>query len=318
MKNIFFITHFSSKFGFGHIKRCLSIAGHFPKVKKIIINLENQKLNTIFNQKVYPKNYLKKLNNEKSVNIIDLLPKEYYKNKSLFLNLKKKNSFIIDNGFKQKTIFYNSIYPYINNGETVSKYVGEKYFILDKKIIEISLKKKNKKNRVLICMGGSDPDCFTEKVLRIFVKIKHDLKVDVIIGPYFDKIRTNNIKKIVKNKKNYTFHLNPRNIYEIISRSKFGVVSYGNIKYESIFLNTPVILLSNRKHQKICVNFSKKFNTINNKFTFNRNKIYRLLENKIFDTNLMNSNLKLAIKNIDLNKFNKTIKLIKKINENKK
>ena len=32
----------------------------------------------------FTKSYLKKLNNEKSINVIDLLPKEYYKNEKLF------------------------------------------------------------------------------------------------------------------------------------------------------------------------------------------------------------------------------------------
>ena len=313
MKKIFFITHFSPKFGIGHLKRCLNISEYFPKAKKYILNLANFKCKKIYKKKIFFKNNFMKLENKNNINIIDVVPTEYYKNMYLFKNLEKKNSIIIDNGFKKKIIFNNSIHPYVSNSKIISKYCGEKYFILNKKIIKIGLRKIKKKKRILICMGGSDIDFFTEKVLKVLVKIEHNYKIDIVIGPYFNKKRIKNIKKIVNYNKNYFFYMNPINLYEIIARSSFAIVNFGNIKFESIFLNTPIILLSNKKHKEICINFSKKFTTLNNDFIYDKHKIVQILQKILFDFNLMNTKLKFAIKNINLSKFNKTINLIKKI-----
>jgi len=311
MKNLFFITHYSNKFGLGHLKRCINIGDYFPRVKKFYFNIAKNNKKKLINFTVSSKYQIKELNKKNNINIIDLMPKEYFKNLNLFKFLDKNQTFVINNGFKKKIQFDNTIYPYVKNKKIKSKYTGEKFFVINKKILKIQKQKIIKKKKILICMGGSDPDHLTEKVLSIFSKIQKNFKINVIIGPFFAKKRINFIKKYNKNNKNLKFYFNPKKLYKIISESKLAIVNSGNIKYECIFLNTPIILLANKNDEDVCYYFSRKFKTLNKNFIYNRGEFYKIL-NKLNIASINSNLIKFENKKINLDNFNKTVKLINK------
>ena len=240
------------------------------------------------------------------------MPKEFFKNLNLFKFLDKKKTFVINNGFSKKIEFNNTIYPYVKNKKIKSKYIGEKFFVINKKILKMHKQKIIKKKRILICMGGSDPDHLTEKVLSSFSKIQKNFKIDVVIGPFFTKKRINYIKKIYKNNKNLKFYFNPKKLYKIISESKLAIVNSGNIKYECIFLNTPIILLANKNDEEVCYYFSRKFKTLNKNFIYDRNEFYKIL-NELNIASINNNLTKFENRKINLDNFQKTVKLINKI-----
>jgi UDP-2,4-diacetamido-2,4,6-trideoxy-beta-L-altropyranose hydrolase len=321
MGKIFFITNYSNKIGYGHLRRCLNIAEYISKNKKIYF------VNTIKNSKGIKIPYLLKSINSLSKNVqtlsdvfvIDLIEKEFKKKaiQNIFKFSKKNTLFVIDNLFNFNYSAKYKIFPYIPSlSNKKIKHSGENYYIFDKKIIKISKQKISKKNQIIITMGGADPFGITIKLLKKIQKtISINFELLVIIGPLFSK---ENCKKIYNLSKKLKFKtlFNPKNYYKIIKESKLAIINSGNIKYECAFLGTPFLLVSNKKSEiNNCLKFSKKFMTLNSKFNLNDinfNKIFRINLNK---TKLLDKIANKNKKNFSKD-FNKTINII--VNETKK
>ena len=161
-------------------------------------------------------------------------------------------------------------------------------------------------------MGGSDLESFSEKIMKNLNKINLETKVDIIIGPLFNRKHIQQIKQISKLNKNYVLHFNPKNLYQIISHSKLAFVNCGNIKYECFFLKVPIILISGKKDLNISKHFSKNFKTITKSFVYEKNKFLRLLK-KLNINDLSNKKLYQKNDKIDLENYNKTIRLIERL-----
>lgn len=322
MNKVIFITNYSNKIGYGHLRRCLSIAEYLPKHKKIYF------VNTTKNSKNIKLTYLSKSINSfnkktqtlSNIFIIDLIEKEFKKRAvQNILKFSKKNTiFVIDNLFNINYSAKFKIFPYISSiSNKKIKHSGENYYIFDKKIIKISKQKISKKNQIIITMGGADPFGITIKLLKKIQKIiPINFEFLVIIGPLFSAENCKKIHILSKKKLKFKVLFNPKNYYKIIKESKLAIINSGNIKYECAFLGTPFLLVSNKKTEiNNCSKFSKKFMTLNKKFNLNDIKlddIFKINSNK---TKLLN---KIAYKNKkNFSKdFNKTINLIK--NETKK
>ena len=123
-------------------------------------------------------------------------------------------------------------------------YVGWEYVILNKKCLQIKNTNKNKiKNQIVISMGFSDPFNITNQVINYLKSVEINFKIIVIIGDGYKHI--NQLELSVKNFNNkIIIKKNPKNIYEIISSSLFGIISFGQTAYEFASLNVPAIYLS--------------------------------------------------------------------------
>lgn len=322
MSKVYFITNYSNKIGYGHLRRCLNIADFLPKNKEIYF------INTTKTSKVVKLNYLsksinlfsKKNQTQKDIFIIDLIESEF-KKKIIqnILNVSKKNTvFVIDNLFNIDYDASYKIFPYISSiGNKKINCSGENYFIFNKKIIHISKKKIPKKNQILITMGGADPFEMTIKLLK---KIQNftfkNFEFLVVIGPLFSKQNKKKIYNLSKKILKFKILSNPRNYYKIIKESKLAIINSGNIKYECAFLGTPFLLIPNKKSEiNNCLQFSKKFMILNKKFNLDHIKLKDILRINLNNVKLLNDIADKNKKNFSKD-FNRTINLIK--NEIKK
>ena len=266
-KKILILTEVSPQVGFGHLNRCIFLAKKLNKYFKVYFFFLKNDL-----KRLYPKKYsilnLSDFNTNKKLNfsalLIDL--KKIDTDKLHLINelgIKKKIT-ISDKVIKKiKPIF--SIIPYIlkknfNNKKIIS---GINSIIYDEKLKFFIKKKKIKKKykQVAICMGGSDPENFTIKVVNDLINLGFDkVQFNIIIGPMFDIMRQIQLKNTIKSKVNFKLYKNPVNFYNILKNSDLGIINSGNIKYELLALGVPFLLFSNDTNsKKFCKYFSKYF-----------------------------------------------------------
>jgi spore coat polysaccharide biosynthesis predicted glycosyltransferase SpsG len=128
---------------------------------------------------------------------------------------------------------------------------GPKYIILREDFAKkYTRKTKARVKKILITLGGSDPNNFTEKILNILLKEKLSLyKFTILLGPGFKNKTT--IKKMLKNNKNFS-------IQENVSTTKFisltlendlCLASGGITMYELACLGIPAIILCQAEHE---------------------------------------------------------------------
>ncbi len=102
--------------------------------------------------------------------------------------------------------------------------------------------------RVLVTLGGSDPQNFTEKVVGALSGL--ELAVKVVIGP------ANPNKKCLiqggckKNSSNIEFVVNPSNMAELMEWSDVAVTAGGGTCWELAFLGVPSLILVIAENQK--------------------------------------------------------------------
>tara|TARA_B100000029_G_scaffold473429_1_gene514827 strand:+ start:96 stop:1178 length:1083 start_codon:yes stop_codon:yes gene_type:complete len=227
MKNYLFRVRVSNKIGYGHIKRCLSIANTVTNLgNKATIIIEKNDFSVKLADK-YPLfiwnylssnmtlkkevNLLNQINNGKEnydILIIDISNSELYKEGKYFSNyisrmreLAKKIAVIdgfMDQCFSSKFNLDADfiILPYMDahhQGVVASNaklIIGEKYFILDQKFLDSSRKNYINKSvkSILLTFGGSDPKEITAKVIEEINTIdQQKLRINIIIGAGFSR-----------------------------------------------------------------------------------------------------------------------------------
>jgi spore coat polysaccharide biosynthesis predicted glycosyltransferase SpsG len=154
-------------------------------------------------------------------------------------------------------------------------------FALNKAIIKFRKKKiiKNeRKIKVFVNFGSSDPKQFTFKTLQYFEKLNlyEQADIKILLGPGYSKIEK---KKINYYKKKYKiFHdLSNRSLNLLRSRVDLSIISGGGVMIENIFLNLPSLVIPTSNSEKLISSYFKKKRVI-----IQMNK----LDEKIFRKNL--------------------------------
>ena len=95
---------------------------------------------------------------------------------------------------------------------------------------------------ILVAMGGTDEKNMTEFVVNSLREINEKFKALIIVGNGY--LYINQLKKSL-NKVQFDFELyqNPKNIAEVMSRSDFALISFGQTAYELAALKVPAIYL---------------------------------------------------------------------------
>lgn len=158
------------------------------------------------------------------------------------------------------------------NPNTIIKY-GVKNIIINKKFLNI--KKtifREKIEKICIMLGGSDPQNYTLKILKlIYVNIENNnIQTYIIIGKSNNNIDL--IKEFINIKNNYIllYDLNYDELIKLYMDIDLCIGSLSITAYERLYINVPQICLKIAKNQNI--QELKEFNitsTINFKIYFN-------------------------------------------------
>ena len=330
----------SKNLGYGHVVRCLALADELSKKWKWQINFaikNNQDVKKIIEKKNYKtiiyknsrSNYLKEkewlmnIINFKEIKILVLDIKNNL-SASFIKSLSKSKIMIvtIDDSSNRRLYSNLSFYPPVPQVKQLNWkcYKGKMYsgwdsIILRKQFLK-QKKKINKRNIILVTMGGSDTFNLTLPILKILDKMKMKFTVKVILGQGFK-----NYKKLIvwtkKSKRKYNFFQNVSNIAKIMRSSNLAIISFGMTAYELAALGTYALILSNTKDHYKSAQILE-----NQKFGINVGKLKNLSEKKIKKAINDSLNKKMFFLK---NKYSKkkflrkgTFSVAKKINDNYK
>ena len=306
----FFRVDSDSNIGAGHYERCYTLAKNLSKKFKVNFISANLTLNQKKKLKK-TKIGIIKINNFSSISsdathtakIIkkgDVLIVDGYKFNNYWISFikKKTKNIFINNDFENK--FNCTI---INPSKIFVDHVRNKFgipiikrnFLVDN--FERQFYQIKKSKTILLCLGGSDKENYSEKIIDILSSSKlKKFKIRVILG----ELNTNfeNINKKFKRNKNISIKKNIKNLTNIYSKSALCILAGGTMSREAITFGIPSIIFKVSLNQEQNINFYKK------------NKIYECFN--INNINKINKNLFInkLIKNINTFNFSNFLKII--------
>lgn len=261
---IIFRTEGGFKTGLGHVKRCLRLAGFLERCfhSEIIfilspsdISLENlfrgKSYETCFSDAGKEESLLESMCEKKSpqVWITDVRTTE---NKSLIQNLAGKFEFLhilIDDmhlaGIEAEVTMNPSILPCnpsAHPNRNGKFYCGPEFFFHIPVACPPKVPRKNGK-RILISMGGSDPDKVTEKLLNSFAGKGEEIEIHFAVGPAFVG------QSFPKENRNIFPHHSPENLEALISLADLVITSAGLTLYETVRLGVPVVSIPQNQYE---------------------------------------------------------------------
>ena len=297
------LTHISSKVGYGHLNRCIVLGKEIKKRgNKISLIVTGKKDDAnFFSNYSWIKFFGKKKIKFPSADICIVdnycYKNEYYKKLRAFYD----KILIFDD---YKYIVPNYVSGVINPNLYADKkfycpgirlFTGRKYLLIRNEFFNINRIKNS--NRILLCVGGSDPENQMDRLISILIKVSKR-PIDAVFGPGFENL--NVIKRWKRHPRVFT-HKAVKNISKLMSKAFYALSSSGSIIYELTAVGVPTICMALAENQKLIgEHFSKLnlvaylglFNEINNKKL--ENKI------KIFEKNIENNNGKFSEKKIIL------------------
>ena len=150
--------------------------------------------------------------------------------------------------------------PQCKNWITGAQYsiLDESYSLIHKKMKQDELRSGN---FILLCCGGSDPNRFTEYILRKFADEPNlQVEVKVVVGQLFSASRVKVLKKLVtKHPQRISLIFDCHNISNLIAECGVVLGSVGLIRYEAACLGKPSYLIQNTlNYQNYLRNFHNK------------------------------------------------------------
>jgi len=297
MINYLFRTRVSNTIGYGHIKRCISLANTVVKHGNKATILTEKNDSSIKLAEKYPVflwnylssdttlknevNFLKEKNNEKyDFLIIDISNSElegedqyfsgYIKSMRKFVNKIAVIDGFMNQCFSSKFCLDADfiVLPYMDaHNQNIVKtnaklIIGEKYFILDQKFLDFPREKSISKsvNSVLLTFGGSDPMEITAKAVEEINSIdEKKFNIKIIIGPGFSEELIEKVNNLILSSNHeYDIIYKPDSISQYINYCDMVVSSTGLSKYEIAFLGKPSIQISiDAEHSLYNIPFSK-------------------------------------------------------------
>jgi UDP-2,4-diacetamido-2,4,6-trideoxy-beta-L-altropyranose hydrolase len=154
---------------------------------------------------------------------------------------------LLDQNYSNNEGRYNGLVP----GNCI-QLLGPEYALLRPQFQRAkgTLKKRDSGvNRILVFMGGSDPQNVTSKVLRaIHMLERSDIVIDVVIGnlnPYHDEIKT-----LTSKIPNTSCHHNVENMAELILTADLCIGAGGTTTWERCCVGLPTITIILAENQK--------------------------------------------------------------------
>jgi CMP-N-acetylneuraminic acid synthetase/spore coat polysaccharide biosynthesis predicted glycosyltransferase SpsG len=255
IKKVAIYVNGNARRGTGHIYRALEIADEFYTKPDIFYD-KNQTDPLIFGETTYPLIPVNGIGE-----LFDVCRREQY---SIFINdilstsidymigLKTAipNAKIINfeddgEGTCKADLVFNALYA---NSEAPNEMAGEKYYIARKQFLYCKPIKINEKvKNVLIAFGGSDPQNYTERMLKIISATEYDnYHFCVVLG----RAKENAEHLITYQKENIEVLHDVPNMAEIMSQSDIAITSRGRTCYELAMLGVPTIAMSQNKREE--------------------------------------------------------------------
>ena len=121
-------------------------------------------------------------------------------------------------------------------------YIGWEYVIVRKEFLHKYPKRDNLIPNILVSMGGTDEKNMTKFVVNTLNEIKEEFKAIIIVGAGYPYLKQLNYFLDEVQFENELYQ-NPANIAEIMSKTDFAIISFGQTAYELVALKVPVIYL---------------------------------------------------------------------------
>ena len=141
--------------------------------------------------------------------------------------------------------------------------VGAKNFLLREEFINQKKKYLKRKlvKKVLISMGGSDPNNSSEFIIKNLEKVKLNIIVTLIIGKnykYFSKLK----KLIKKFNTKIILKRNVNNMAKLINESDLGITTPSVTALEFCYMELPTMVITASKNQELIANNLHKLGAI--------------------------------------------------------
>jgi UDP-2,4-diacetamido-2,4,6-trideoxy-beta-L-altropyranose hydrolase len=102
--------------------------------------------------------------------------------------------------------------------------------------------------RLLVTLGGSDPDNITAQVLSVLQSVPH-LTADIILGPAYP--HTAALQSAIGNRQStITLHQNPPELPQLMARADLAICAGGTTAWELSFLGVPMVVLVLAENQR--------------------------------------------------------------------
>ncbi len=261
-KKIVFRCQGGYQIGWGHVMRCLSLA-QWLKGKYNVYFIINQdpKICEYIKQKEFPvfevsegkddKKFEEKMTNtvisldpHLVINDIRGTTQEYMQTLKM-RNIKIINFDDISNNVKMANVYIDA-----NKKEKIGKCFGPSYIVLSSIYPKLAKKKRKTHKRVkkiLVSLGGSDPNNLTDKALRSFEgKIADPIEIQVIVGPSLKhRERLEKWSRLG----NVSFLYDYDDLSPFFLNADIALVNGGITMFESLCLGTPTVVMAQNKPQ---------------------------------------------------------------------
>lgn len=264
-----FRTSGGSDIGFGHVRRCMSLAMSLqekgadclflldgdPEVFELVlasgfqlskIHLANDLLDTIRQCQIHNISIVVADSYEFSASYLEGLREAEF-NVAVLDDLGSRDlpaNLVVNGAVGAEHLPYQAL-------ATTKFLLGPRYILLRPEFLNVPLRQiKDQVGRVLVTVGGSDPHGLTECLMDCIVKSLGDVRQDVIIGPLFRHV--DGIRAMAKNaSKTINVHENTSNMNELMLKADMVLCGGGQTTYELAAIGTPAIAVRTAKNQTV-------------------------------------------------------------------
>ena len=137
--------------------------------------------------------------------------------------------------------FFPSVQPVAHlEKEGVKVYSGSAYFTFREEFLGLDKKVKKKPTRLLITMGGTDPQNITYLCVKALANL--DYFIEVVLSPINSSYQE--IKELIKGKGNIRLQSSISSMAKLMLNSDVVLLNGGLTRYESCMAQTPFIAIS--------------------------------------------------------------------------
>lgn len=263
MKKIIIRCDGDPQLGLGHVYRCIALAGEFRKAHKceiVFAVIKGKEGIALINKARF---FIeKKPFNFKESKWLDYIIKRHCPDAIVF-DIRTSLSFKFLEGWRKLGIlivtmddlsrrrlasdlaFYPPV-PQIKKlswkGFTGELYSGWEWVIIRKEFVKNYHKVSNKIPKLLITMGGSDPQGMTLKVVKALDKLNESFNVVVVLGSAF-QYQKELYRVLTTCKHHVDVCKNVQNMAKLMSQSDLAVASFGVTAYELAAMGVPAIYI---------------------------------------------------------------------------
>lgn len=259
MKTIIFKTDASINIGFGHLRRCVTLAKQLLKqgcLVHFLINNNHAAINFL-KQECLEYNIVSESDNENFIetqNKIEQLGAVILVVDSYRVQLEELHKITIPKVYLDDLGTTDCVFDLIVNPSIFLKQdemkdprflYGPRYALLREEFSrKIAKKVSDKVEKVLLTLGGSDPNNHTLQLLQCMHNKCPELEIVTILGPFFTEEVKKEIVNYVIGKETITIEDSPGSLPLLMSEADLVVSAGGQTTYELAALGCPAIILS--------------------------------------------------------------------------